>query len=163
MTAYPIPADASTPCRDLADKNLMFADRKSAPRRLEQAKRVCDPCGWRDGCLSWALTHGEEGVWSGTDEGERKVIAAKLGIVPERPTMNLPRTVSAKVPHGTAVGVEVHRKRYMPLCDLCATYDQGRQVVGERVPCRDCGAMLLPASMAKHRRRSCPGRAQVAS
>jgi hypothetical protein len=141
----------------------MFADHKSAPKRLEKAKRVCAPCDYREGCLLWAVTRGEEGVWAGTDEQERKAIAARLGVTPVRPTLDLPRTVRNNVAHGTAVGVEVHRKRYMPLCGECASFVEGRYVAADRRPCGACGTLLLPASLSKHKRLSCPEREQVAS
>jgi len=156
---YPIPAEVTTPCA--ADPDLMFADRKSAPTRLARAKKVCDPCDYRDGCLMWALTRGEEGVWAGTDDEDRKQLAKRMGIVVERPRLNLPR-VATTVPHGTSVGVESHRKRYDPLCGECEAFDQGRHVAADRRPCVACGTLLLPKSLRKHKRLSCPARQAVA-
>jgi hypothetical protein len=152
---YPIPAEVVTPCA--ADPDLMFADRKSSPKRLEAAKRVCVPCGYRDGCLMWALTRGEEGVWAGTDDEDRKHLAKRMKIVVERPRLGLPRARN-DIPHGTAVGVEAHRKRYDPLCDECSVFATGRISTAPRNKCNDCGKELQVSSMSKHRRRSCPGK-----
>lgn len=122
---YPIPVDVVTPCAD--DPELMFADRRSAPVKTERAKAVCRPCPFRSECLSWALTRGEEGVWGATDEDERAEIRKREGIVAVRPVVNLPRGNSRVIPHGTPVGVESHRRKYQPLCETCADFDEQRR------------------------------------
>jgi hypothetical protein len=154
LPPYPIPFGAVTPCAE--DPDLFFPDR-NAPLKAGRAKEECTRCPFIKGCLEWALTRGEEGIWAATDERDRKAICNARGIVPVRPVLDLPRGNNNVVLHGTPVGVEVHRRRYQPLCDECATFDQGRHAEAEREECDDCGRKLMPASMRKHKRLYCHG------
>jgi WhiB family redox-sensing transcriptional regulator len=154
LPPYPIPAGAVTPCME--DPEAYFPDRHS-PARTERAKRGCARCPYRDGCLAWALTRGEAGVWGQTDEEERKDMCRAQGIVPVRPVLDLPRGSNNMVLHGTPVGVESHRRRYQALCTDCLQFDQGRHAEAEREECDDCGRKLMPASMRKHKRLYCHG------
>lgn len=131
MTAYPIPRDVVTPCA--AHPDLMFAPKES-PGRRKAAKAVCGPCEWKAGCLAWALEVGEQGVWGETDDEDRKALRRELGIKPMRikPGLTPPGPMaSRRIPHGTPIGVEHHRKKYVPLCDVCQAFDDERK--GKRV------------------------------
>jgi WhiB family redox-sensing transcriptional regulator len=126
VSGYPIPRDVTTPCA--ANPDLMFPDRKSAPARTKAAKKVCAGCPFQAGCLEWAVTRGELGVWAGTDEDERAAMRKARGIVASPIPLLLPRApINRKVPHGTPVGVEFHRRHYMPLCDVCREFDDKRK------------------------------------
>lgn len=60
-------------CRDV-DPDLFFplgTVGASLPQ-IEQAKRVCRMCPVSGPCLRWALDHGDDGVWGGTTEEERR-------------------------------------------------------------------------------------------
>jgi WhiB family redox-sensing transcriptional regulator len=66
-------------CRE-EDPELFFPIGTTGPalRQIEQAKEVCHGCSVIDDCLSWALETGQEaGVWGGTSEDERRVIAGR--------------------------------------------------------------------------------------
>lgn len=147
MSTYPIPAGVTTPCEDAPD--LFFPDRVGSVQ-AERAKEKCGACPYVEGCLNWAVTRGEEGIWGGTDERDRRRICQRRGIVPQRPVLDLPRADRSLIVHGTAVGVEYHQRHYQSLCDECSQFNSGRYA-GRR-PCGDCGTMLLPASVRKHAR-----------
>ena len=74
------PAAADTDWRNSAacrkvDPELFFplgTVGASVPQ-IEQAKRICRTCPVSRPCLSWALDHGDAGVWGGTTEEERRV------------------------------------------------------------------------------------------
>jgi len=66
-------------CRD-EDPELFFPIGTTGPALLqvEEAKAVCRGCAVIDDCLSWALESGQEtGVWGGTSEDERRVLARR--------------------------------------------------------------------------------------
>jgi WhiB family transcriptional regulator, redox-sensing transcriptional regulator len=42
-----------------------------------QAEALCNGCPERVPCLEWALTHKVDGIWAGTDEGDRKRMMRK--------------------------------------------------------------------------------------
>ena len=67
---FPRPADWT---RDAlcaqADPEIFFPD-KGQPTR--DAKSICRRCPVRAECLEWALAHGEQGIWGGTSEHERR-------------------------------------------------------------------------------------------
>lgn len=69
-------ADAA--CRALPDPDLMWPTaRPGTPlydRQVEAARAVCAGCPVRAECLSHALAVGEQGVWGGTDEDERRAL-----------------------------------------------------------------------------------------
>lgn len=126
-TSPPLPrADEAFPCAGPdVDRELFFEENN--PARIDSAKAYCRRCPFRDACLNWALTVGEQGIWGATTADERKALRRSrhikvtrikvTGLVPHGPTKdNL-------VPHGTSVGVESHRKRYTPLCDDCQVFD----------------------------------------
>lgn len=164
MTAYPIPSGVRTPCADNPD--LMFPTRKVAPKKVEEAKKVCGRCEFQVGCLEWALENDEEGVWSATDEDDRRAIHKRRGTVGVKPTLTgLVRhgTANNRIQHGTSVGVETHRRRYDPLCDICEEFVARRKGKEPPVPCPDCRKTVLPQSLRKHRRAHCPARMAVAS
>lgn len=57
-----------------------------ARRYIAKAKDVCAACPVRQACLEYALTWGEQGVWGGMTEDERKSLSRRRGIVPlQRP------------------------------------------------------------------------------
>jgi WhiB family redox-sensing transcriptional regulator len=51
--------------------DLFFVD-KGMP--THEAREVCSLCEVRAECLAYALDHGEEGVWGGTSEYERRTM-----------------------------------------------------------------------------------------
>lgn len=152
LPPYPIPRGARPPCRDV-DPEAFFADQAVA-----RAKAACDGCPFRGPCGEYALHRSVDGVWAGTTSDERKVLRRKRGIVPAAtdfsPFVGRALGLRNTVVHGTADGVEAHRKRYQPLCDDCSAFEQGRYVAN-RQPCPDCGKTLLPESMRKHKRMHC--------
>lgn len=64
-------------CRE-EDPELFFpiGDTNRGPARLqaEEAKAVCRRCEVIDTCLEWASTTGQEGVWGGTTDDERRAL-----------------------------------------------------------------------------------------
>lgn len=57
------------------DPAMFFPD-SALPDAADQAKQVCAQCTVRGPCLDYAVTTNQEGVWGGTDEGERVLIRA---------------------------------------------------------------------------------------
>ncbi len=59
------------------DPELFFPVGTTGPalQQIEDAKLVCQTCGVRDQCLTWALEAGQDhGVWGGMSEDERRAI-----------------------------------------------------------------------------------------
>jgi WhiB family transcriptional regulator, redox-sensing transcriptional regulator len=52
------------------------------PDRSDEARGVCAGCPVRVPCLLEALESGDEGIWGGTDEEQRRAILAELAAVP---------------------------------------------------------------------------------
>ena len=42
-----------------------------------EVRAACAGCPWKRPCLSWALTHGESGIWGGTNTEGRKQLREK--------------------------------------------------------------------------------------
>ena len=66
-------------CRD-EDPELFFPIGSHGPARaqLAAAKEVCSRCPVRENCLAWALAGDDlDGVWGGTSEDERRVLAGR--------------------------------------------------------------------------------------
>lgn len=59
-------------CAD-EDPELFFPE-PGQVAQIGTAKAVCMSCPIRTACLSYALRHGVEGVWSGTTEDERRAM-----------------------------------------------------------------------------------------
>lgn len=57
-------------CRDNPGVDPEWFFSKSQPE-IDQAKRVCVGCDHTAACLAYANTHGEVGVWGGTDDNDR--------------------------------------------------------------------------------------------
>ena len=60
-------------CRDV-DPDLFFplgTSGASLPQ-IEEAKQICRMCPVCGPCLQWALDSGDDGVWGGTTEDERR-------------------------------------------------------------------------------------------
>ena len=120
--------DFTPPCS--TDPELMFPGSSTSPKAIDAAKDVCRGCAGLDTCLSYALRHKVEGVWGATSYKERERMRRELKIVAEPISFGgLVKRGNAPGAHpgGTPVGVETHRKRYEPLCDACAEFDEGRQ------------------------------------
>ncbi|WP_372730110.1 WhiB family transcriptional regulator [Nocardioides sp.] len=66
----------SPPCE--ADPDLFFDEGNAG--RTARAKKVCAGCPLRDPCLTEALAHAVEGVWSATTTDERKAMRRRAGI-----------------------------------------------------------------------------------
>lgn len=121
--------DDRAPCKT-GDADRFFPYPGTSDKRINKVKAECATCPFRDPCLAWAVHYKEDGIWGGKTDRERRGIAeawgvtqriVKVKVVPHGPTKdNL-------VPHGTAVGVESHRKRYTALCDVCAEFDAERK------------------------------------
>ena len=62
-------------CRD-EDPELFFPVGTSGPALLQiaAAKTVCRRCPVVTECLTYALEHGEEGIWGGMSEDERRML-----------------------------------------------------------------------------------------
>ncbi len=45
-----------------------------APSQTDEARAICARCLVTDECLTFALEHGEQGVWGGTDEADRRAM-----------------------------------------------------------------------------------------
>ena len=75
--------DARPACAD-ADPELFFyapGERgEDRAARDEKAKAVCAGCPLLRGCLGWALTHAEWGVWGGLTEQERYALQRRHGL-----------------------------------------------------------------------------------
>jgi WhiB family redox-sensing transcriptional regulator len=55
--------------------NLFFPPRGTPPRKINEAKQICNECPIRIKCLEYALYHGEKlGIWGGLSERERRTI-----------------------------------------------------------------------------------------
>lgn len=66
-------------CRH-ADPEIFFPIGTTGPavNQVEKAKVVCRRCPVVQDCLSWALGTGQDsGVWGGTDEDERRLLARR--------------------------------------------------------------------------------------
>lgn len=61
------------------------SDRRWAAALEEAAKSICADCPVTDECLAFALSHGERGVWGGTNEGERLVLLRDGNRPPQAP------------------------------------------------------------------------------
>ena len=111
-----------------------FPDTKSTAQ-TERATNICNgvggrpPCPFRAPCLEYALANREDGVWGGMTESQRAKLARRNGTTYARPNLRglVVYGPMSVVPHGTSVGVEHHRRHYMPLCDKCQEYDEGRK------------------------------------
>ncbi len=60
-------------CRDV-DPDLFFPLGTSGASlfQIEEAKQICRTCPVCGPCLRWALESGDDGVWGGTTEDERR-------------------------------------------------------------------------------------------
>lgn len=59
------------------EKDMFVADKSDEDFRLKTngAKALCNSgCPYLNECFSWAMEHGEAGVWGGTSEQERRAI-----------------------------------------------------------------------------------------
>ncbi|MCU1673801.1 MAG: transcription factor WhiB [Frankiales bacterium] len=66
-------------CRD-EDPELFFPIGTTGPAasQVDDAKQVCRRCTVVEPCLEWALETGQDaGVWGGTSEDERRVLARR--------------------------------------------------------------------------------------
>lgn len=66
-------------CRH-TDPEIFFPIGTTGPavNQIETAKVVCRRCPVVQDCLSWALGTGQDsGVWGGTDEDERRLLARR--------------------------------------------------------------------------------------
>ncbi|MET9086300.1 WhiB family transcriptional regulator [Streptomyces sp. NPDC090075] len=66
-------------CRD-EDPDLFFPIGTTGPslQQTRRAKAVCERCPVQDPCLRWAMGTGQTvGVWGGTTEAERRLLARR--------------------------------------------------------------------------------------
>ncbi|MGH9151004.1 MAG: WhiB family transcriptional regulator [Acidimicrobiales bacterium] len=76
-------------CRGL-DPDIFFP---TSEDEAGPAKSVCGTCSVREACLEWALTSGEEGVWGGLTERERRRLrrgGLAVTLAEETPSMRAP-------------------------------------------------------------------------
>jgi len=55
----------------------LFFPHPGQRRVIGEAKKVCGDCPMVDRCLTWALKHGEAGIWGGTTDTERRTLRRK--------------------------------------------------------------------------------------
>jgi WhiB family redox-sensing transcriptional regulator len=62
-------------CRN-EDPELFFPGGTSGPALLQiaEAKKVCRRCPVLEQCRDWAVDTGQDGVWGGTTEAERRTL-----------------------------------------------------------------------------------------
>ncbi len=62
------------------DPELFFPVGVTGPaaKQIARAKRVCQGCVVRRRCLAWALDTGQQGVWGGTTDAERRAVRRAL-------------------------------------------------------------------------------------
>lgn len=114
------------------DPETFFPPRTNAELHAEAGRKVCkgdgttDPCPFLSSCFNYALTHAVEGVWGGKSDHERAAIRRKYRIKADPLQLtgwvkrsSLPRN---GIPHGTAEGVERHRRKYEAPCPECQTF-----------------------------------------
>jgi WhiB family redox-sensing transcriptional regulator len=66
-------------CRDpRVDKTIFFPEGNSSD--LVAARKVCRTCPVIGLCLAYALKYGEEGVWGGTSERQRRSMRVRMGV-----------------------------------------------------------------------------------
>ena len=98
--------------------DLFFPDKDNTAQQRE-AKAWCALCPVVLECLTFALRHGQAGVWGNTTDAERKRI---------RRTERLPvvQPLGDPIEHGTAAGARAHHRRNESPCERCrraaATY-----------------------------------------
>jgi WhiB family transcriptional regulator, redox-sensing transcriptional regulator len=60
-------------CRNVdPDLFFPFGTAGASLAEIEEAKQVCRTCPVSAACLRWALDSGDDGVWGGTTENERR-------------------------------------------------------------------------------------------
>jgi WhiB family redox-sensing transcriptional regulator len=64
------------------DPELFFPVGSGRPygEQAAEAKRVCHRCPVIDECLEWALAVGEEGIWGGLDDEERRRLRRRAAV-----------------------------------------------------------------------------------
>lgn len=74
-----VPRFSGRPACANAEPELFWGSRDPAKNRAKnaRAKRVCARCPVISECLSWALAHGERGVWGGTTAEQRGHMRAR--------------------------------------------------------------------------------------
>ena len=73
-------------CRE-ADPDIFFADPDEI-EKIAAAKAICRECGMIFVCLQYAVANGEQGVWGGKSEAERRpiVLRRENGVVRKFPS-----------------------------------------------------------------------------
>lgn len=72
------------------DPDIFFP---TSDHEVGPAKSVCGTCSVREACLEWALASGEEGVWGGLTERERRRLqrgGLAVTLAEETPSMGAP-------------------------------------------------------------------------
>ena len=130
--------DGTANCRQPGiDPEWFFPDANSIVQN-KRAVAVCNgthvngtprACPFLAPCREEGLRNRHDGVWGGMTESERAKVARRNGTPYARPNLRglVVYGPMSVVPHGTSVGVEHHRRHYMPLCDKCQEYDEGRK------------------------------------
>ena len=82
------------------------------------AKAACAACPFLEGCLAYALTHVEAGIWAGTTEEQRQQLRTRYGIKAVTPTglvairdrvVDLDRSGASRLDIATQLGLTVDR------------------------------------------------------
>jgi hypothetical protein len=70
---YPTFVKDETPVCATTDPEAFFPEKGvGGHRSVRMAKSLCRRCVYVDKCLQWALDNGENGIWGGTTERERR-------------------------------------------------------------------------------------------
>ena len=70
-------ADDRPPCTEDVNAFDVAADIPGGQSDSEwviNARTFCRRCEHREGCLEWAITHNQHGVWGGTSDRQREAI-----------------------------------------------------------------------------------------
>lgn len=111
------------------------ARRSTVPREIE---KLCDRCPVVDECFTFALVHGEEGVWGATTEAQREKIL---------------RTIRrSKCP--VCASTRLSSKGLAQICRSC-----GRSWVAQRIPARSHARRTLGVRQ-RRRPAAAPGEVQ---
>lgn len=71
------------PCQS-GDPDRFFPGRNWSTDQLNAVKAECSPCPQIETRLKWALVHGEQGIWAGTTDEDRKAIRYRQHIAIQR-------------------------------------------------------------------------------
>lgn len=65
-------------CKDIADWDITYFPNPGRPKKEPPYKKYCDVCPILYSCLSYAIVHGEEGIWGGMTKKERDSLGPEV-------------------------------------------------------------------------------------